>query len=59
MPLVISQQAMLVRLVHRHPYFPGNVNYLEFLLLLTMVSISKDDVAVIFDIVDEDGSGES
>jgi Ca2+-binding EF-hand superfamily protein len=35
----------------------GNVNYLEFLLLLTMVSISKDDVAVIFDIVDEDGSG--
>ncbi len=30
---------------------------MEFLLLLTLVSISKEDVAVIFDIVDEDGSG--
>ncbi|GAX83915.1 hypothetical protein CEUSTIGMA_g11339.t1 [Chlamydomonas eustigma] len=35
----------------------GSVSYLEFLLLLTLVSISKDDVAVIFDIVDEDSSG--
>ena len=33
------------------------MSFLEFLLLLTLVSIPKDDVPVIFGIVDEDGNG--
>ena len=35
----------------------GCVSYVEFLLLLTLVGIPKDDVSVIFDILDEDCSG--